>query len=285
MTDTHVDADPKIQTLLDAGAAAAAPHQVVPHGDDLAAVYVVPDGYTVETVDLEALRAPYRGRPLRKCGTVKVDTVDALLDYHAKHATDTAEIWVSRTGRIVDVLNAHAPTMGDDGARWGDHRAVLTLMHSAEWTRWTEVSGKLLSQVAFADFMEGSAVDVLAPDMATMLEVAQSLTANTKVEFESSYRTTDGQRAFRYKETVNAKAGQRGELEIPERMTLRLPVFEGQTAQDVQARFRYRLNGDALSLGIVIDRIPELLEQARLGVAMEIGERIERGIVLAGSPD
>ena len=287
MTLTQIDADPKIQTLLDAGAAAAQPdpvHQVGLPGEDgteLARLYTVPDGYHVETADLEAIRAPYRDQPARKTGTVKVDTVDALLDYHRKHATDSAEVWVSRAGKVVDVLNAHAAS----GPKWGDHRAILTLQHSAEWVRWSERSGKLCSQDVFAEFLEGAAVDVLRPDMATMLEVAQSLNANTKVEFESSYRTSDGQRAFKYKETVNAKAGQRGELEIPERMTLQLRVFEGQSPQEVVARFRYRLTGDALALGFVIDRIPELLEQARLAVAMEIAERIERGIVLAGTPD
>lgn len=247
----------------------------------LAATYVVPDGYVLKTVDLQVIRERYAARPARKTGIVRVATVDALIAYHAKHATDSAEVWVSRDFTVVDVLNANAA----EHAEWSDHRAVLTLQLSPEWQRWSKISGHLLSQTLFAEFLEGAAADVIDPDMATMLEVAQSLTANSKVEFESAYRTKDGQRAFRYKETVNAKAGQRGELEIPERITLLLRVFEGQPAQEVVARFRYRLNGDDLSLGVVIDRIPELLEQARLLVAAEIAERIDRGLVLAGEPD
>lgn len=279
MTTTDLDSNKTIQTLLDAGVAASSPAYIDPASEDVTALITVPDGYRVERVDLEELRAPYRDRPVRKRGLVRVHTVDALVAYHDKHAEGTAEVWIGDE-QIVDVLNAH----GEDLPEWQDHRAVLTLRYSPEWKRWKEVSGKLLPQNDFAEFLEAAAVDVETPDMATMLEIVQTIVANPKVEWESSYRPHSGQRSFKYKETINAKSGQRGELEIPERLMLALRVFEGQAPQPVPARFRFRITPDVLYLGVVIDRIPELLEQARLAVAAEIESRIERGIVLAGTP-
>lgn len=278
---------PAVRAILDAGAAAVEPLYITieddPAQEALAAAVVVPDGYSLETIDLEALRAPYRTRPARKHGTVQVRTVGALLAYHAKHAADSAEIWIN--GRIVvDVLNAHGSTDNAHGAEWEDHRAVLELRHSTEWKRWTEKSGKLIIQSEFAEFLEGAAVDVTEPDMATMLEVAKSLEATTKADFESAIRTQSGQRTFKYKETVAAKAGQRGELEIPERIMLQLRIFEGGSHQPVPARFRYRITADGLYLGIVIDRMDEILEQALVFVAADLEAGIDRGIVLVGSP-
>lgn len=281
--ETRAESAPAVKEILDAGAALTEPDYVEQTEDatgaPIGAIYTVPDGYHIQPVDLEAMRAPYRDHPARKTGTVQVDTVDALVAYHAKHAEAEAEIWIGDR-KIVDVLNAHSTA----GAHWQDHRAILTLHHSPEWTRWTEISGKLLPQDRFAEFLEGAAVDVTQPDMAEVLEVAQSLEATTKVDFESAYRTTDGRRAFKYKETTTAKAGQRGELEIKERWILTLRVFDGQSPQPVVARFRYRITPDGLLLGIVIDRIPELLEQARLVVAADIEAGIDRGVVIAGSP-
>lgn len=271
------------RTLLDAGAAQTEPEYI---GDDIedpiAALYTVPAGYQVVPVDLEKLRAPHRARPARKVGTVHVRTVQSLLDYHFKHADAQAEIWVSGNGNVVSVLDAHH---GDQPA-WQQHRAQLSLEFSPEWIRWDSVSGKLLGQEQFAEFLEGSAADVLNPEAATILEVAQSLEATTKVDFESAYRTADGQRGFRYKETTTAKAGQRGQLEIPATLTLALRVYVGQEPNLVGARFRYRLSADGLRLGVVIDRQAEILEQALTDVAnqISIAVRDTGTVVLHGTP-
>jgi uncharacterized protein YfdQ (DUF2303 family) len=274
------DAD-AVQAVLDAGTAVADPDLIDPGDTAIAAIYTVPAGYKVEQVDLEKLRARYRVHPARKTGRVDVLTVASLLAYHAKHASPHAEIWVANTGVVEDVLDAHA--QGEPN--WQEHRAVLHLTHSSEWVRWTKMSGQLYRQEAFADLLEAGAADVLDPDMATMLEVASSLEATTKAEFKSAYRTSDGQRAFRYEETVNAKAGQRGELEIPSTITLRLRCYEGQEPAAVIARFRYRITNEALTLGIVIDRLSEIEEQAIEEVRHDIENGIEgRGIVLQGSP-
>lgn len=273
-----------IHALMEAGIVATEPTLVL--GDDtspIAAVYTVPDGYTTFTVDLEALRAPYRSGPDRPRGSYTVRDVRSFLSYYAKHAENEAEIWVSPT-QITAVLDA-TPAVGEDGdtgTRWEGHRLTLELQPSTEWTRWSRVSGKLFGQEEFAEFLEDAAADVVAPDMATILETVQSLVATTKVEFESAYRTSDGQRAFKYKETMAAKAGQKGELEIPERIMLALRVYEGQERTDIPARFRFRLNGDQLRLGVIIDRMPEVLEAALYDVTGVIIGEIDRGSVFTG---
>lgn len=270
-----------IQDLMAAGVSATQPYLVLDteHERDLAAIVTVPRGYDAITIDLEALRGPHRDGPDRPTGTYTVRDVGSFLTYYDKHAETQAETWVTPT-EITAVLNAHHPHTGQ--ARWEDHRVVLVLQHSVEWKRWAGVSGKLYGQEDFAEFLEDAAANVVEPDMASILEMVQTLVATTRVEFESHYRTDNGQRAFRYKETVAAKVGQKGELEVPERLQLLLRVYEGQPAILVPARFRFRLNGDQLKLGVIIDRMPEVLEAALDAVTTTIVEEIDHGSVLTG---
>jgi hypothetical protein len=72
----------------------------------------------------------------------------------------------------------------------------------------------------------------------------------------------DGQTQLLYKETVAARAGQRGDLEIPSVLRLALKPYIGGPTYAVLARFRYRLRGTALVLGYVLERPDLILESA-----------------------
>lgn len=272
----EVDGD-AVDRLVALGEALADPDEVTEDGP-IAAVYRLPEGYKTEVLDLEAWRRPLRPGPRRKSGEYRVTDVASFLAYFAKHAGPNPETWVGES-QIAAVLDAH----GDD-PRWEGHRLVLKLQHSPEWLRWVGVSGKWQRQEDFAELIEDAAVDVVDPDAATMLEIAGSLQAHTKVDFKSAFRTQDGQTALRYEETTTAKAGTKGELEIPQRIGLMLRVYLGQEPVAVSARFRYRIRDGALALSVVLDRVPDLVEAARDQVVQQITEATDRGIVLRGLP-
>lgn len=250
MTTTELIAggDDSVLQILAAGAANADPYTDNMDSDDDTVIHVVPEGYEVIVTDLIAQRQQHARTPARKTGAYNVGDAASFLKYFDKHATDSAEIWVGDRS-IKAVLNA-----ADDHPSYEDHTLTMVLHHSPEWNAWTSLSGRLLGQQEFAEFLEANAVDIVQPTMGEILEVAQSLEATTKVDFKSAFRTTDGQRAFRYEETTTAKAGQKGELEIPERLGLALRVYTASAPSEVTARFRYRINGDRLTVGIVIDQ-------------------------------
>lgn len=281
--------DAAVRSLTDLGVTLAEPREILGDGSELVALaYTVPDGYNVTTVNVENMLAPYRNGPAHATGQYVVKNVASFLAYYAKHAQADAETWVSPK-EIVAVLDANTgvhggPAFVPGDTRWERHRLVLQLVHSPEWIKWTNYSGKFIAQSDFAEFLEDCVGHIKTPDMATVLEVAQSLQATVKVDFKSAYRTQDGRRAFKYEETATTRAGQKGELEIPERLTLRLRVYEGQEPTDIVARFRYRITGDNLQLGIVIDQIPEILEQALDEVRITIADCIDRGNVYTGVP-
>lgn len=271
MTDltTELSPDDAVHALLDTGAALSDPTMVDASSADLAAIHLVPEGYEVAVTDLQEIRERHAPWPYRKTGTTVVSNVESFLAYWSKHALPGSEITVG-SGGLIGIIDAHDV----DRAGWCQHHVDLRLRESEEWKDWTSLSGKLLPQEAFVEFLEGHAGDVITPDAATMLEVAQSLEARSGVDFKSAYRGADGQRKFKYEETTSAKAGSKGELEIPERITLSLRVFHGADRVEVPARFRYRITGGGLALGYVIDRQADIRDAALTLVAGQVREGV-----------
>ncbi len=274
--------DEGVRAILAAGAAGEQPDSVTVDGDELALVYALPDGYRTSTVDLEAIRRRYAPYPEAKAGNYGTRDADSFLAYFLQHQVD-GQVWADPP-LITGVLDAQA-----DGPTWERHRVQLQLILSPEWRVWVSNSGAWMDQETFAEFLEAHRTQIVDPVAADILEVAQSLQAKTSVDFKSGYRTKDGQRALVYTETTTAKAGQKGELEIPDHIVLKLRVYRGELPVEVVARFRYRILEGSLQLSYVIDRQEETLELADLAVIGRINQAITKadpglGPVLIGTP-
>lgn len=282
MTDT-TDTTDNIQSAIDAGIATAKPTELA-EGQDYA--FVVPAGGCVETVrnDLDQ----YRARPRRKTGTVTVRDAASFNEYLRKHAIEDTEIWADPvTYALVGVINAHGESDAAENvegfAGWGDHRVQLKLAKTRAWTAWEKLDGELVNQVRFAEHLEQRLGDITRPTGADMLELAQTFTAKRDVQFESSRRLADGQTQLRYHEQIDAKAGSKGDIAIPEAFELGLVPFEGAGAYKVTARFRYRINDGTLLLGYVLDR-PEDILRAAFDDIVQAVDKGEDPPVLMGTP-
>ena len=265
------------QAIIDTATAAALPAPLV--GGRLHAI-AVPAGGSVQVIDIEEHLEKFRERPLRKTGTYAVHDGESFVAYLAKHGLDhETEVWADVTkARIVGVINGHLGTTGDglhDYAGWADHRITYDVQYTDAWLAWAKHDGKLLQQSQFAEHIEDRSIDIIRPAAADMLELAQHFQASSAASFESSKLLSSGQRQFEYKETVDAKAGRRGQLEIPKDIELALTPFEGASPYRVLARFRYRITDGALFVGYKIERPADLLREAFLGVVEKIEEGIE----------
>jgi uncharacterized protein YfdQ (DUF2303 family) len=263
------------QAVIDSATRAAAPTAVEP--GKVYSVVVPEDGKHV-LVDLD--QDKYRDRPRRKAGTVKVHDADTLIAYIDKHGLPQTEVWadVSRAS-LVAIINAHLGTTGDgveDYAGWSDHRAVLEVRHTPSWVAWLGLDKKWLTQTEFAEHIEDRAVDIVQPSGAEMLELAQSITATVGVAFESSKQLSSGERQLEYKETVTAKAGSRGRLDIPTSIELGLVPFEGAPKYKVTARFRFRINGGDLRLSYSLERPEDVVANAFTDIVTKVGAAIEQ---------
>lgn len=253
------------QTIVESALRSAPPAELHP-----GKVYAFHTPTGVHKVDLTG--AEYTGVPPRKAGITTVRDVNSFLAYFGKHADTDTEVYAdSDRLTVTAVLDAHQA----DAPRWSSHVLKLQLRHTEAWQQWQALDGKLVGQEQFAEFLEDHLPELLEPSAAEMLEIAQSIQAATKVDFQSGTRLATGERQFKYVETTTAKAGQRGELTIPETFTIGLVPFEGSEGYKLTARLRYRIPDGKLLIGYKVDRPGDIIRTAFADVVNAIGEQIE----------
>lgn len=254
-----------------------------PHPVEAGKLYVVADGNSYSLVDLTG--DDYREFPRHKEATVTVRDVASFAHYYRKHADDWSEVYADLDrATITAVLDAHMAEA--DGARWQQHQVTLALRKTDPWEAWTAHSGKLMSQQVFAEFIEEHATDVAIGEgisAADLIELAQKFQAATKVEFSSGHRLQSGETQLVYSETIEAKAGHRGTVEVPSQFTLALKPFDDAEGRLVLARFRYRINGGQLGLGYRLDQPDRVFREAVAEVVVKTEEELTIDI-MRGSP-
>jgi uncharacterized protein YfdQ (DUF2303 family) len=234
---------------------------LTPHPLAVDRVYsvVVPDGSDLQIVDLET----HRDYPDRMHGTTRLHDVGSLLGFVDEHEWDATKVYASLAAfRIVAVFNDDVKADGEQRPGWGDHRAELDLVRTPEWSAWEESDGRMMNQADFAEFIEDRLLDIVEPEAADMLELAQTFHAVTGVNFRSSTILASGQRQLTYEESTTATAGHGGKLVIPKEFVLGIPPFENGEAYRLTARLRFRLSSGSLALGYRLTRPRDVLRAA-----------------------
>ncbi|MFF7550897.1 DUF2303 family protein [Streptomyces canus] len=263
-----------VQPIAALAQQALAPKQVEPGG-----IYLVATANgDVKTMNLTG--PDYTGKLDRKTGTTTVRDAESFLAYWTKHHDDNSEVYADNERLTVTaVLDANETAQ----PRFGGHRLHLALRETETWKQWARFNGELMGQDEFAEFLEDHLPELLEPSAADMLEIAQSFQAAQKVDFQSASRLNSGQRQFQYVETVQSKAGQKGQLTVPETFVIGLVPFDGSVGYKLTARLRYRIGQQGLRLGYKLDRPEETRKTAFADVVKAIGEQIDTP-VMNGTP-
>ena len=260
-----------MQAVIDVARQSTIPTEVKP-----GTIYMVADGAGgVTIVDTDA----WADQPRRPVRCPEFDTAESLLAYlESREWGDNygAELYASIDDNAITAVL-------DGGVGWCSDRAVLKLKTSAEWRQWKDISGLLHQQGSFADFLEDHVTQIASPDGATLLEIVQSIQGATHVEWTSAEWLANGQRALSWVEQVEAKAGQKGRLEIPATFTLGLRPYTGSKVYEVKAGLRYRIDKATLLIGFKLLEPERILEAAFNDVVAQVaaGQPVK---VLAGRP-
>lgn len=223
-------------------------------------------------------------QPSRPRATVTLRDHESFIRYVNAHKTTSTTIFaeLSETGgaftAIIDYHEAQGPQ--SERAHWGEHVCRYVCEFTPEWKRWTGISGKGQNQTAMALFVEDNLFDIVQPVAAQMLEVVKSLEATSGVEFKSAIRLDNGDRQLNYAHTTTAKAGQQGDIAIPDRITLRLPIFTNGAPHDVSCRFRYTIRDGALTMQIEVERAHKLIDAALAEARAAITAAVELPVLL-----
>lgn len=259
----------EVATIVDTAIATVPPQQVEP-----GKIYLTPTGDGGRDV-WNFTGDEYLDHPKRKTGSVYVDDLNSFLIYFRKHSTPASEIYVNVDKHyITAVLDAHHT----DSADWGQHRLILRMTPTDRWAAWTGNDRTALKQVQFAEFIEDHLDDIRTPDAATMLEIASTLQASTRVKFSSSVRLSNGTRRLQWEEQTDAHAGEAGKLEVPAEFTIGVAPFDFADPYEVTSRFRYRIESGALFITYLLDDPTAVVRDA----VRDVVTRLEEALTLDG---
>lgn len=208
-----------------------------------------------KTHDITNLVEKAQPTPRRKTGRVELQDLESLLTYCAEMAAaKTALVYCNRNdSTITAVFNDHRAAE----AGWRDHRAQYKAEFTPEFKRWIDNNKKTMDQTAFAEFIEDNFVDIPGAAAQVMLDVATTIQATTGISFSSAKRLQNGQSQLVYNETIDARAGASGALEIPKEFALGLRIYKNGAGYKLNARLKYRLNSGQVKFWYELDR-PEV---------------------------
>jgi uncharacterized protein YfdQ (DUF2303 family) len=247
------------ETIADLARKASGEPQVIstPSGREY---LIVPVGHTANEVT-----PPHKTESLKpkniKQG-VTLQNADAMVDYLNRFKGNDsllfADVAASRILAAVDYHGAAAPALVE-------HRATLDLPFSEEWKTWTGINGQMKEQLEFARFIEENAPDIKAPDAGSLLEACRDLQARRSVNFIKAVRTETDNESFEFNDNTEART--KGDLELPTKFLLNIPVYFGDPPTEIYAFLRWKLDDGRLTLGIKLHRA-ELIRQAAFKLIM-----------------
>lgn len=265
---------PEVEQIITMAREGVHPHELKDGG-----IYAVLVGGSVQLLKTPGYKDRHRDEradmPRRTIRSTAVRDVDSFLAYLARYLEEDGsysdagalEVWADiDADKITGILDGHYG--------WLQHRCVLELKKSREWAEWMSVDGKLFKQDTFAQFVEDHLSTIAVPDGALLLDICQTLEGSKSAAFKMETILANGQRKFRYEETVEARAGHKGDLTIPGELTLVLRPFQGSDPVPVTARFRYRIEQGALALGVKLSEPDKALEDAFARIVDLIGDAL-----------
>lgn len=214
--------------------------------DELGAFAVVPHDYSV--VSLEK----YQARPNRVVQDVVFRDAKSLAVYLNRFETGERILFSSPdTCTIKAVIDYHT---AQDQPSHCDHKASFNANFDSHYAVWRGAHGKSMSQKEVGEFLEEHALDIVDPDAASVMEIVMNFEAIRRVTFKQSMRLNSGTRQFTYVEDDDVK----GAITMPEKISISVPVFEGQEAENIPVRVKYRLNDGKLTFSFEIHNKPDV---------------------------
>lgn len=255
---------PEAQIVRDLAVASVEPRTPSLLGVNETPFVIVPAGATLQS--LEHLLPP------RRKARASFDEVGSFIDYVNTYKSEGTRVFAQlSSGTFNASLDYLLAAPSTEGSRF-DHGASLSLTLTEEAKRWLGLNGKVIPQLAFAEFLEDNHHFVTVPDGARMLEIALTLEATQGYQFKSAQRLQNGDQEIKWVEKTEGKAGKDGDLEIPAAFTVVFPLYEGGEFIELVAKLRYRVKDAAVVFQVTY---PDYEKKQRAYVA-QIVEKIEK---------
>lgn len=206
----------------------------------------LPDGYVIHSLE------DFQEVPNRIVAAPKFRDTASLAAYLVRFELPESVAMSRPSDNEIRVVIDHHES--SDQPAWAKHTATFKAAFTPEYQAWQGIDRKPMGQVAALEFLEERAVDVVEPGPADIMEMIMNFDALKRVTFKQSTRLHSGERQFVYAEENEV----RGQINLPETVTLRLPVYEGMEPDVIKVRIRYRIDDGRLTFAFLIDQRPKL---------------------------
>ncbi len=267
-----------IQAALEAGEQLSCLQKINRDEHNEKSFILVREGFRIEEIN------NYLEKPVRKTGTKNFVSAKSFCHYVNKHkfSDETVIIANEDIGEVLAIINDHGKT----SAAWGDFCARLKLGFSDQWKVWFDNAhpqrGNFFEQGDFADFIEDNRSDLKVGvfrnadgnEVENLSALALSALVNNlqmtlEQRFKSKRDPESGMVSMMYEDEKTGK----GNVEIPSRIFLAIPVYKNGDLFQVEIRLRHRIQSGSARFYYIIDQVP-LLKEAAFD---KICRRIEKG--------
>lgn len=242
---------------------------------------VFPSG-KIEELDKEI----YRNNPKRKRAWLRLVETRSFINYVKEHKSENAThvfgVATEEGGKFTAFIDWH--DRGEDAAaNWGEHQVDLLLSTTPEWRRWLGSNSKLMSQEAFAEFLEDNLTDIVRPDAGHLIDIAQMLQGKKTAHFKSGKNLQNGAITLEYSETIETSGSRvNGDFQVPSEFFIGVCPFVGAEGVEIRARLRFRIvDGGKLHFAYILDRPYKVIEAAftlaREQIETELGLKVHLG--------
>ena len=239
-----------------------------------AQLVVIPSTCKVESLE----NFQFADKPRRITAFPKFYDLDSFTAYWKQFSSEKSQIFGDQDSLTVRAaLDYHGAT----DPSYCQHSAILALKQTVEWKTWTGMDKKDMDQEAFARFIETNACDICKPSAATLEEIARDLEAKSESSFVGKTRLSSGNVSFSYQEQTTGKVAG-GKLEVPERFSIKIGIFQGFCPVELVVLFRYKISSTKLILSYELFRKEQAFFDAFELVCAEI-ESDTGKLVLRGS--
>lgn len=239
---------------------------------------IVPEGYQRQNIEDE--HGLKRTAPSYLKQDITLQTVDSLVDYVNRFKTGDSVLFADiERNSILAALDYHKAASGDTAAivARATHRADMKLPFSEEWSLWTAIHKQLKPQLEFARFIEENAADIIAPSGGDLLDAVRDLQANRKVNFTKAVRTASDNENFEFTDETEART--KGDLEIPTKFQLKIPVYFGEPPTELFAFLRWHLDEGSLKLGVALHRTEHVRQAVFKQIVLSVADRSKCPVV------
>jgi len=218
----------------------------------------LPSGMKIESLE------SFQSAPNAIRQKVSLYSCASFCEYVNRFKQDGSTVYLNVDGgSFVAVLDHDEP----DAPAWRAHKATFAPKKSLEWMAWMSIHKKSITQVELAHHIEERLDDISVPEPNVMLQAALEFQSNERLALASSTNLDNGGTRFTFKKDNVAKS-----VEFPHRIKIRIPVFENEDMIEMDARVRYRTDGDGvLQFSFSFVRDPStILRSALVSLADEI---------------